>query len=116
MNVIKKVVGMDTINKRKVMKKTLRSIVLLGALCGGSLHASFEFRSPLSFDDRGYMHWFLAPTDQAWWYDMMPSAKEHTDWNVHLWGAGYIRHACKAFFKPCREECTSPCGEELICP
>jgi len=106
---LKKVVGMDTINKRKVMKKTLRSIVLLGALYGGSLHASFEFRTPLSLEDRGYMHWFLAPADRAWWYDMMPSEKTHTEWNIHLWGAGYIREACKAFFKPCTDDDCLPC-------
>jgi len=44
---------MDVINKRKLMKKTLKSIVLLGALCGGALHATFQFRSPLSLEDRG---------------------------------------------------------------
>lgn len=92
---------MDATNRRKVMKKTLKSIVLLGALCGGALHASFEFRSPLSVQDRGYMHWLLAPADQAWWYDTMPSAKEHTDWNIHLWGAAYTRTASRAFFDDC---------------
>ena len=34
---------MDVTNRRKVMKKTLKSIMLLGALCGGALHASFDF-------------------------------------------------------------------------
>jgi len=75
------------------MKKTLKSIVLLGALCGGALHATFQFRSPLSLEDRGYMHWLLAPSDQAWWYDQMPSEKTNTDWNIHFWGAGYTRVA-----------------------
>jgi hypothetical protein len=98
---------MDVINRRKVMKKTLKSIVLLGALCGGSLHASFEFRSPLSVQDRGYMHWLLAPADQAWWYDSMPSAKKNTDWNIHMWGAAYTRQANRAFAK--RDECQSEC-------
>jgi len=88
---------MDVINKRKLMKKTLKSIVLLGALCGGALHATFQFRSPLSLEDRGYMHWLLAPSDQAWWYDQMPSEKTNTDWNIHFWGAGYTRVASKAF-------------------
>jgi len=92
---------MDVTNRRKVMKKTLKSIVLLGALYGGSLHASFEFRSPLSVQDRGYMHWLLAPVDQAWWYDQMPSEKKHTDWNIHMWGAAYTRTADKAFFDDC---------------
>lgn len=88
---------MDVIKKRKVMKKTLKSIALLGALYGGSLHASFEFRSPLDFDARGYQHWFLAPADQAWWYGQMPSAKTNTDWNIHMWGVGYSRTADRAF-------------------
>ncbi len=79
------------------MKKTLKSIVLLGALYGGSLHASFEFRSPLDFDARGYQHWFLAPADQAWWYGQMPSEKTNTDWNIHMWGVGYSRTADRAF-------------------
>lgn len=92
---------MDVTNRRKVMKKTLKSIVLLSALCGGALHASFEFRSPLSVQDRGYMHWLLAPADHAWWYDQMPSAKEHTDWNIHMWGAAYTRNASRAFFDDC---------------
>ncbi len=69
---------MDVIKRRNVMKKTLQNIVLLGALYGGSLHASFEFRSPLTFDDRGYQHWLLAPADQAWWYGEMPSQKKNT--------------------------------------
>ena len=98
---------MDVINRRKVMKKTLKSIVLLGALCGGSLHASFEFRTPLSLEDRGYMHWLLAPADKAWWYDMMPSEKKNTLWNIHVWGAGYTRQANRAFSK--HEECQSTC-------
>ncbi len=90
------------------MKKTLKSIALLGALCGGSLHATFQFRSPLSLEDRGYMHWLLAPADQAWWYDQMPSEKTRTDWNVHVWGAGYVRNACEAFLSctPCSNKVT----------
>lgn len=90
------------------MKKTLKSIVLLSALCGGALHATFQFRSPLSLEDRGYMHWALAPADQAWWYDQMPSEKTRTDWNMHFWGAGYIRTGCKAFAtcNPCDDKVT----------
>lgn len=87
--------------KRNVMKKTVKGIVLLGALYGGSLHASFEFRSPVDFDARGYQHWFLAPSDQAWWYGQMPSQKKNTDWNIHMWGVGYSRNANKAFFEEC---------------
>lgn len=83
------------------MKTTLKGIVLLGTLYGVSLHASFEFRSPLRFDARGYQHWFLAPADQAWWYDTMPSKKKNTDWNVHMWGLAYSRTANKAFFDAC---------------
>lgn len=83
------------------MKKTLKSIVLLGALCGGSLHATFQFRSPLSLEDRGYMHWLLAPSDQAWWYDQLPTQKTNTDWNIHFWGAAYTRTASRAFFDKC---------------
>jgi hypothetical protein len=96
---------MDIIKKRKQMKKTLKSIVLLSALYGASLHATFQFLSPLSLEDRGYMHWALTPVDQAWWYDDMPSQKEHTEWNIHFWGAGYIRTAFKAFGTcgPCNE-------------
>ena len=74
---------MDVIQRRNVMKTTLKGIVLLGTLYGVSLHASFEFRSPLRFDARGYQHWFLAPADQAWWYGQMPSEKKNTDWNIH---------------------------------
>lgn len=90
------------------MKKAFKSIVLLSTLWGGALHTTFQFRSPLSLEDRGYMHWALAPADQAWWYDQMPSQKEHTDWNVHFWGAGYIRNACKAFAScnPCDDKVT----------
>ena len=83
------------------MKKTLTGIMLLGALYGGSLHASFEFRSPLRFDARGYQHWFLAPADQAWWYGQMPSEKKNTDWNIHMWGLAYSRTANQAFFDAC---------------
>jgi hypothetical protein len=79
------------------MKKTLKNIVLLSALYGGALHASFEFRSPLDFDARGYQHWFLAPADQAWWYGQMPTQKKNTDWNIHMWGVGYSRTATRAF-------------------
>lgn len=83
------------------MKKTLQGIALLGALYGGSLHASFEFRSPLDFDARGYQHWFLAPADQAWWYGQMPTQKKNTDWNIHMWGLAYSRTANRAFFDAC---------------
>jgi len=90
------------------MKKTLKSIVLLSALYGASLHATFQFLSPLSLEDRGYMHWALTPVDQAWWYDDMPSQKDHTEWNIHFWGAGYVRTGCKAF-----ADC-GPCNENKI--
>lgn len=83
------------------MKKTVKSIVLLGTLYGVSLHASFEFRSPLRFDARGYQHWFLAPADQAWWYGQMPSQKKNTDWNIHMWGMAYSRTANAAFYDAC---------------
>lgn len=99
---------MDIIKKRKQMKKTLKSIVLLSTLYGASLHATFQFLSPLSLEDRGYMHWALAPVDQAWWYDDMPSQKDHTEWNVHFWGAGYVRTGCKAF-----ADC-GPCDKNKI--
>ncbi len=96
---------MDVIKKRKLMKKSLKSIVLLGTLCGGALHATFQFRSPLSLEDRGYMHWLLAPADQAWWYEQMPSQKTNTDWNIHFWGAAYTRTASRAFFDKCADSC-----------
>ncbi len=99
---------MDIIKKRKQMKKTLKSIVLLSALYGASLHATFQFLSPLSLEDRGYMHWALTPVDQAWWYDDMPSQKDHAEWNVHFWGAGYVRTGCKAF-----ADC-GPCDKNKI--
>ena len=108
---------MDVIKKRKVMKKTLKGIVLLGALCSGSLHATFQFRSPLSLEDRGYMHWLLAPVDQAWWYDTMPSEKTNTPWNIHIWGAGYTRQADKAFSKydKCHSASTCPNARSSEC-
>jgi len=101
---MKKEVGsMDVIKRRNVMKKILQSIALLSVLYGVSLHASFEFRSPLSFevDARGYQHWVLEPVDQAWWYGDLPSQKKNTDWNIHMWGMGYSRSASKAFFDTC---------------
>jgi hypothetical protein len=105
---------MDVINKRKQMKKTLKSIVLVGALCGGSLHATFQFRSPLSLEDRGYMHWLLAPVDKAWWYGDLPSEKTHTDWNIHFWGAAYTRTAGKAFGDPCNNPCSDKVTRDTV--
>lgn len=99
---------MDVTKKGQLMKKTLKGIVLLGALYGGALHATFQFRTPLSVEDRGYMHWLLAPSDQAWWYEQMPSEKTRTDWNVHFWGAGYVRNAGKAFGR-----CDDTCGDKV---
>jgi hypothetical protein len=99
----KEVDSMDVIKRRNVMKKILQSITLLSVLYGVSLHANFEFRSPLSFevDARGYQHWMLEPVDQAWWYGDLPSQKKNTDWNIHMWGMAYSRSASKAFFDKC---------------
>lgn len=81
------------------MKKTLQSAALIGAFCGSLLHASWEFRTPLSAEWRGYFHWQLPSVADAWWYDTMPSKKEHTTWDFHFWGVGYSRTADKAFSK-----------------
>lgn len=99
---------MDVTKKGQLMKKTLKGIVLLGALYGGALHATFQFRTPISLEDRGYMHWALAPSDQAWWYEQMPSEKTRTDWNIHFWGAGYVRNAGRAF-----GTCDDSCGDKV---
>ena len=36
----------------------------------------------------------------------MPSQKTNTDWNIHFWGAGYVRMAGKAFgtCDPCHKD------------
>lgn len=83
------------------MKKTLKSVALVSTLCGGLLHASWEYRTPLSAQWRGYFHWQLASVEDAWWYDGMPAQKENTKWNFHTWGVGYTRTASQAFFDPC---------------
>jgi len=80
------------------MKKTLKNIVLLSTLCGGALHASWEFRTPLSAHWRGYFHWQLSSVADAWWYGTMPTEKENTTWDFHTWGVGYSRTASKAFW------------------
>lgn len=83
------------------MKKTLKSVALIGTLCSGLLHASWEFRTPLSAQWRGYFHWQLDSVENAWWYGEMPAQKENTTWNFHTWGVGYTRSASRAFFDPC---------------
>lgn len=83
------------------MKKTLKSIVFLSTLCGGVLHGSFEFRTPLSAQWRGYFHWQLSPVVDAWWYPMMPSEKKNTAWDFHTWGVAYTRSASRAFISEC---------------
>jgi len=83
------------------MKKTLKSVALAGTLCGSLLNASFEFRTPLSAQWRGYFHWQLSSVADAWWYDNMPSQKERTTWDFHTWGVGYTRTASRAFFSEC---------------
>ena len=60
------------------MNKTLKSVALVSTLCGGLLHASWEFRTPLSAQWRGYFHWQLSSVADAWWYDGMPSQKDNT--------------------------------------
>ena len=79
------------------MKKTLKSVVIISTFCSGMLHASFEFRTPLSAHWRGYFHWQLESVADAWWYDSMPSLKERIVWDFHIWGVGYTRTASKAF-------------------
>src|SRR5579863_4610890 len=95
---IKKGVSMYKQKRRKVMKKTLKALVLLSTLSGGMLHASFEFRTPLSAQWRGYFHWQLSSVADAWWYDTMPSEKDKTTWDFHTWATAYTRTANKAFF------------------
>jgi|SRR5581483_4319936 len=80
------------------MKKTLQSIVIFGTLCSAILQASWEFRTPLSAHWRGYFHWQLSSVADAWWYDNLPSQKEHTAWDFHTWGVGYSRTASRAFW------------------
>jgi hypothetical protein len=42
-------------------------------------HPEIDIPRPrLSIEDRGYMHWELAP-DQAWWREQEPSQKEHNN-------------------------------------
>jgi len=88
------------------MKKTLKSVVLVGTLCGNLLHASWEFRTPLSAQWRGYFHWQLSSVADAWWYENMPSLKDNEEWDFHVWGVGYTRTASKAFFNKCENKNT----------
>ncbi len=80
------------------MKKTLKSVVVIGTLVGGMLQASWEFRTPLSARWRGYFHWQLESVADAWWYENMPSQKENTTWDFHTWGVAYTRTAASAFW------------------
>ncbi len=80
------------------MKKTLKSVLMLSTFCGGMLHASWEFRTPLSAQWRGYFHWQLSSVADAWWYESMPSQKERTTWDFHTWGVGYSRTASRAYW------------------
>jgi hypothetical protein len=82
------------------MKKTLKSVVMIGTFCSGMLQASWEFRTPLSAQWRGYFHWQLSSVADSWWYETMPSLKDRTMWDFHFWGVGYSRTASTAFFNP----------------
>ena len=89
------------------MNKSIRITALLSMLAGGLLHATSEFRSPLSIA-RGPMHWPSKPAYQAWWYEYMPEKDAGTEslWNVHTWSAAFYRCADKAYIDPCDNKTT----------
>ncbi len=89
------------------MNKSIRVIVLLSMAVSGLLHATSEFRSPLSIQ-RGPMHWTLEPSYQAWWFDYMPKEYAGTDslWNVYTWNAAFYRCANRAYIDPCDNKST----------
>lgn len=87
--------------KRRLMKKQLYILAsLLGAGSSIIVATTSEFRSPLRLI-RGVMHSYLSPVYEAFWFDQMPECRTPSHWYVDVWGAGYSRTACEAFFDPC---------------
>lgn len=87
------------------MSGFLKRAAVLSLLCGGVLHATSQFRSPLSLE-WGVMHYPLRDVDQTWWIDEVdPDCCRDTLWNVYAWAGYYHRSASKSFYNPC-----SPCS------
>ncbi len=80
-----------------------KSFIRIAALCSvvssSVMHATAQFRSPLSYENRGVMHYELKPLRETWWFDAVASenCKERC-WNYTLWTLAYARGANKAFF------------------
>jgi hypothetical protein len=80
-----------------------KSFIRVAALCSvvssSVVHATAQFRSPLSYENRGVMHYELKPVRDTWWFDSVASedCKEHC-WTFDLWSVIYGRSANKAFF------------------
>jgi hypothetical protein len=85
-----------------------KGIVCCSIMLVVQLHAIFEFRSPLSLEDRGYMHWILGSPDnpgvKAWWYDPLTTDVSERKWNIHLWAGAFSRTADRAFFDSCNPD------------
>jgi len=80
-----------------------KSFIHIAALCSvassGVVHATAQFRSPLSYENRGQIHYELKPIKETWWYDSVASENcKAPCWAVDLWTIMYSRSASRAFF------------------
>lgn len=97
-------------NKRRAMKKSIVRIALAMIMVSSDIlfAATSQFRTPLTFLKRGYIHYPLDYVDHAWWFDPMELHRSDTPWYVESFKGLYGRSASQSFFNEC-----DPCGDKV---
>lgn len=92
------------------MRKSVARIALAMIVLSSDIlfAATSQFRTPLTFLKRGYVHYPLDYVDHAWWFDMMELHRKDTPWYVDSFKGLYARSASQSFFDEC-----DPCGDKV---
>lgn len=98
------------IYKRKAMNKKIMRVMLAISFLGSSYSnaATSQFRTPLTMEYRGSLHYPLQDVEEAWWYGQTGCERKPEAWHFEGFSVGYGRSANKSFFNEC-----DPCDNKV---
>jgi len=89
-------------------KKQVYSILMMGFAMHGVIRATTsQFRTPLTFLEKGSLTYPLPPVEDTWWFEKMDSDRPECKWKMNKFSGMYARSASQSFYDPCADPCKS---------
>ncbi len=83
-------------------------MLMIGFVMHGVIRATTsQFRTPLTFLDRGSLSYPLPPVEDTWWFEKMDSGRPECTWTINNFKGVYGRTATQSFYDPCADPCKS---------